>query len=315
MAGARIESAEPATASTRADRRLHGAVFPGIADAHVHLGLIDPAVLLGRGVSWVRDLGGDPHQIAAWSAADAPTWPSVHFAGSYLTCADGYPSDRVWAPAASIRLVNGPEHAARCVAEQVVVGASVIKVMLNSDAGPTPDLETVRAIAVAAHAAGVTVVAHAQGAGEPEKALAAGVDELAHTPWTTELPDDVLGAMAGRMSWVSTLDIHGWGQRDDDFGRAASNARRFVAAGGRLRYGTDLGNGPLPVGVNERELLALTDIGLAADDVARSSFATNAARRPMMILASRPNDPAEFVRWLTQASPLTELSGSFAPQV
>ncbi|WP_431245799.1 hypothetical protein [Leifsonia xyli] len=72
------------------------------------------------------------------------------------------------------------------------------------------------------------------------------------------------------MSWVSTLDIHGWGDPTDEFVIASENLGRFAASGGRVLYGTDLGNGPLAVGVNARELRALLDAGVHPDTALRS---------------------------------------------
>ncbi|WP_139315864.1 hypothetical protein [Cellulosimicrobium sp. CUA-896] len=64
---------------------------------------------------------------------------------------------------------------------------------------------------------------------------------------------------------MSTLDIHGWGAPTPEQDVAIDNVRRFVAAGGTVVYGTDLGNGPLPLGVNRRELRALAAAGLDAE--------------------------------------------------
>ncbi len=41
-----------------------------------------------------------------------------------------------------------------------------------------------------------------------------------------------------------------------------ANLAAFVAAGGRVLYGTDLGNGEQPLGVNSRELEALHAVGV-----------------------------------------------------
>ncbi len=49
---------------------------------------------------------------------------------------------------------------------------------------------------------------------------------------------------------------------------AISSASR--AFGGAVRYGTDLGNGPLPVGLNRRELLALEGSGLTVPAIVES---------------------------------------------
>jgi hypothetical protein len=48
---------------------------------------------------------------------------------------------------------------------------------------------------------------------------------------------------------------------------AIDNLRRFRAAGGRVLYGTDMGNGPASGGVERDELAALQDAGLSADDL------------------------------------------------
>ena len=61
---------------------------------------------------------------------------------------------------------------------------------------------------------------------------------------------------------MSTLDIHGYGTPTAEQDRAVDNLSRFRAAGGRVLYGTDLGNGPLPPVLKLRELqllAALTD--------------------------------------------------------
>jgi hypothetical protein len=48
---------------------------------------------------------------------------------------------------------------------------------------------------------------------------------------------------------------------------AIDNLRRFRSHGGTVRYGTDLGNGPLPPGVNAREIRALQRAGLSPDEI------------------------------------------------
>src|SRR5690606_26470832 len=136
------------------------------------------------------------------------------------------------------------------------------------------------------------------GAGQAERAFAAGVDALAHAPWSERLPDELLAAMAGRMRWISTLDIHGWGSFDADFVTASDNLRRFHAAGGGIRYGTDLGNGPLPLGVNERELLALEHVGLGLDALA-------AAIAPVPAAASRAGSASAGARLGRRLSRIT----------
>jgi imidazolonepropionase-like amidohydrolase len=166
------------------------------------------------------------------------------------------------------------------------------------------DDDTLAALVAHAHTAGTTVVAHTEGAGQAARAFAAGVDRLAHTPWSERLDDDLLEAMAGTQQWVSTLDIHGWGSYGADFATAQDNLRRFHALGGTVVYGTDLGNGALPVGINVRELRALQDAGLDDDDLVRSiagGGTTTFGRRISFIAGERP---ADVPGWLARASVL-----------
>ncbi len=193
------------------------------------------------------------------------------YAGAFLTAPGGYPSARPWAPPEIWRAVgDASTHpgvaggAATTVDEQATCGASVIKVALNADAGPVFDPATLAAIVASAHAHGLPVVAHVEGDGMPRLALDAGVDVLAHTPFTEALePALIARAAAAGQRWISTLDIH-----RDEPGYAATaedNLAAFVRAGGRVLYGTDLGNGDLPAGINERELRALDRAGIRGD--------------------------------------------------
>ena len=64
--------------------------------------------------------------------------------------------------------------------------------------------------------------------------------------------------------WISTLFVTGYGTVTPDSERAADNLRRFLDAGGRVLYGTDLGNGDQPLGVNADELGLMIGAGLDA---------------------------------------------------
>ena len=243
-------------------------LLPAFTDAHVHLGLADPRALLPAGIAAVDDLGWDPRVAATWPGTAG--LPRVRFAGAFLTAAGGYPSGRAWAPDAAVEPVAGPEHAAAAVGRQLAAGASFVKVVLHADAGPVLDDPTLAALVAAAHSAGVDVVAHVEGPGQTARAVAAGVDRLAHTPWSERLDDALVAAAAATQAWVSTLDIHGWGDPTPQQAVAQDNLRRFHAAGGLVVYGTDLGNGPLPEGLNLRELHLLADAGLGTDGLLRA---------------------------------------------
>jgi imidazolonepropionase-like amidohydrolase len=237
-----------------------GLVLPAFCDSHVHLGLVDPAALVPGGIGRVLDLGWDPVVASGWASAHPSL--EVAIAGPLLAAPGGYPSTAGWAPPAATRDVQDAAAAAVAIAELVAGGSRVAKITLNAEAGPVWDDELLATVVSLAHGAELPVVAHAQGAGQAARALEAGVDALAHTPWTETLSDDLLRRMVGRLAWISTLDIHGWGSYGADYARAVGNLERFAALGGTVHYGTDLGNGPLPVGLNLRELAALEGAGL-----------------------------------------------------
>lgn len=256
--------------AARADREVGGTLFPRLVDHHTHLGLTDPGLLFTNGITEAIDLGWIPEVAAAW-LPDRPGHPLVHMAGALITAPGGYPVNAGWGPPGSSAEVADAAEAVEAVRVQLIRGASRIKVTLNADAGPTVDDATLLAIVEEAHSAGFPVTVHAQGAGQVSRALDAGADQLAHAPFSEPLDDSTLRrAVDTGMTWVSTLDIHGWGTPTPDFHTAVDNIRRFTALGGRVLYGTDLGNGPLAVGVNERELRALSRAGLTDVQLVRS---------------------------------------------
>lgn len=249
--------------------RLDGVVLPGLVDHHVHTEQIDVGVLGTGGIAGVRDLGSSPETVfdlvrRSQLSVDLPTVTAV---GPILTAPTGYPSDRDWARGGTYRTIADAGAARSAVRELAGMGAVAIKIALHTGAPATLSDEIVHAIVTTAHVCGLALIAHAEGAGEPERAQQAGVDELAHTPWTHRLDERSIRACAATMAWNSTVDIHGWGTDTTERRIAMDNLRRFRNAGGHIRYGTDLGNGPLPEGVNERELAALCDAGCTPPQV------------------------------------------------
>ena len=242
-----------------------GIALPPFTDHHVHLHLIDARRLATGGIAAVVDLGGDPDALARRGTGI----PRVAYAGAFLTAADGYPSGRAWAPDAAVRAVASASAApgmaggARTsVDEMADAGASLVKVVLHAG-GPELSDEVLAAIVDAARLRGLPVVAHAEGAGMAQRAVRAGVDTLAHVPFSEHLHGETIAAaVADGMAWISTLAIH---VGSPDAAVARANLRRFAAAGGRVLYGTDLGNtqaGPQPTGVSAAELSALQDAGI-----------------------------------------------------
>ena len=259
-----------------------GVITGGFTDWHVHLHLIDPSLLAASPLSRVHDLGGDPSELARVAAGgitpaasasaspsgeDPPSPIELLHAGAFLTPPGGYPSDRSWAPADTYREIGGEREARAAVAEMVAAGASAIKVASNAEAGPVFSDEVFRVIVAAAREAGLPVVAHAEGRGEALRAARLGASILAHSPFSERLTAPELTELAATTTWISTLDIHGWGDYGTEHAVAVANVAGFVRAGGRLRYGTDMGNGPVPVGLNPRELDSLAAAGLTPEQV------------------------------------------------
>jgi imidazolonepropionase-like amidohydrolase len=278
--GARIAFAGPSAGSPPADERIEvdGFLMPAVADRHVHIRLSDPGAVLLGGVAAVRDLAWPPDDV--FPLADASELPSfngplIRAAGPMLTAPGGYPTAAGWAPPGTGLELEGPEHARSAVAELAVLGAAAVKVSLNAEAGPTPSDAELATIVEAAREASLPVTAHVQGVGQAERAVGAGIDEFAHTPFTERLPDPLLEAAARSMRMVSTLDIHSYGEVTPELRVACDNLVRFRAAGGTVVYGTDLGNGPIPPGIHVREALLLHEaVRMAPEEVLTAMTAT-----------------------------------------
>lgn len=252
---------------------------PGFIDSHVHIALSEPSRVLARGVTSVRDLGWPPQLIfplVERSRSVRFRGPSIVAAGQVLTAPDGYPTRAPWAPPDTGLEVPEPAAARAAVGRQVDAGATVIKVALNPPVGPTLSREVLHAIVEAAHEKGLEVTGHVFGLAELDKALDAGIDELAHMLMSAEeIPDETLERMSKQgVTVVPTLSIF--------FGCAlriaTDNLRRFLAHGGDVIYGTDLGNeGPRP-GIDAREVRGMVAAGMSTLDVIKSATC-NAAHR------------------------------------
>lgn len=258
---------------------LSGRIVGGFTDHHVHLQLVDHTLLATSRLGRVVDLGGEPSAVAQIA---------VHYAGAFLTPPGGYPSDRAWAPAGSVREIVDHTAAAIAVADMAAAGASCIKVASNSTAGPVFSDTVFRGIVDLAAAHGLPVVAHAEGPGEAQRVVRLGATRLAHAPFTERLDDEEIARQAPRASWISTLAVH------DPVAQAIAidNLARFHAAGGVVRYGTDMGNGPTPVDLNPAEVAALRTAGLD-DDALLRALAPVDPRDPRSLLLLLPEGSAD----------------------
>ncbi len=302
--------------------RLEGLVTAGFTDHHVHLQLVDVAPLARSVLGRVVDLGANPAVVARLAAhhnsghasgadaanpvsgANAPgsttvgpefvpgaagDGPTIQYAGAFLTAPGGYPSDREWAPDGSVRELNDAAQAAEAVAEMADAGAQCIKVASNTTAGPVFGDALIRAIVDLATARGLPVVAHAEGPGEAQRLATLGVAMLAHAPFTERLDDDEVARQAASVAWISTMAIHDRPTLDV----VIDNVRRFHAAGGTVRYGTDMGNGPTPVGLNPAEVAALQEAGVTGTALLRALAPGDARASDARLLLLPAGAPAD----------------------
>ena len=189
---------------------------------------------------------------------------AASYAGRFVTAPGGYPGASRWAPPRCTSEVAEPRDAAGAVSPTRSRWARRWSRRRSTGTPvPCPDVATLRGRGGRRRRCGAARRRALPGPGDGRAGLAAGVAALAHTPWTHRLDDEVVAeAVEAGQAWISTLDIHGYGTRTADQDRAVDNLARFHAAGGRVLYGTDLGNGPLPETLNLREIdLLLADAG------------------------------------------------------
>lgn len=285
--------------------------LPGVIDRHVHLGLVDHAPLVGGALVEVHDLGWSPAPAAAWRR-QPPGDVVVRAVGRFHTAPGGYPTGRSWAPTDAVRAVADAADARRAVGELVADGFDALKITLHTSMPLLSD-DVLRALVDAAHSSGVPALVHAEGPGQAERAVDAGADVLVHAPWTETLSDAVLERAVGT-TWISTVAIHAAPER----AVAIDNIRRFRAYGGTVVYGTDMGNGPTPVGPNADEIRLLGRAGLTGEDLLTAVLGPLDALSPERTLVSSlpiPGTADELIAWLASATrPTTRPTTDLTPE-
>ena len=255
----------------------NGTVIPGFIDAHVHIGFADPRDVLRGGVTTVRDLGWPRPAIYPMSERSRTSleWPLIVAAGPMLTVPGGYPMSSGWAPPGTGVAIESPAAAREEVNALKTEGAVIVKIALNPVTGPVLSDELLEAIVSEAHSAGLKVTGHIDDLEQLERAVSAGIDELAHMLLSGEaLPDEMVTAMVHRgVAIVPTLSI--FPKRDARV--AVANLALFIERGGTVVYGTDLGNaGPRP-GIDPTEVARMGAAGMSAIDIVRAATVTAAS--------------------------------------
>ena len=249
-------------------------VLPGFIDAHVHIGFFDPRIVLSNGITSVRDLGWPRDEISAIAdrcTESVDAGPLVEFVGPIVTAEGGYPSRAGWAPEGTAREIG--ERDARDVVTTNYLSrypapegrTLFVKVAQAPQVGPTLSRETLTELVAEAHSVSMKVTSHCTSVTELEIALDCGIDELAHGLWSDEgIDDDLIERMASSITVVPTLHI-------DPSPNRIKNLSRFIEAGGRVIYGTDMGNTGPPPGIDVEELKLMESAGMSRLDVLKSA--------------------------------------------
>ena len=266
---------------------LDGIITGLFTDHHVHLQLVDPSALTSSRLGRVIDLGADVDVMRRYKARFQNDGVDVEYAGPFLTAVGGYPSDRDWAPDRAVHQVQDAADAAAVIGALAAAGVGCIKVVGNSDAGPVLDDELFRAVVREAAEHRLPVVAHAEGAGQAQRVARLGAARLAHSPFTERLSDDEIKEQAASVSWISTMAIHG----GEAYAKVVDNVRRFAAAGGELRYGSDMGNGPTPIDLRDSEVAAMREAGVDGLDLLRSLAPLDPVASGAKLLLLADGDP------------------------
>lgn len=288
--------------SARVLRFRGGTILPGFIDLHVHSTW--PS-MLRAGVTATRNLG-EP-EAALRPPHALPRYPRVFSSGPLITVPGGYPTRSNPGLAAPVR---SAQEAERKVDALVAKGAAVIKISLETFDGtvPTLDARQVRAIVARAHLHGRRVTAHVADGRGLAIALDGGVDELAHMP-CTGVSREQLGTLAARgVEVVGTL-------RSGRLFRpqcrdSLSNARAFVADGGRLLYGTDIPAVPATLDLVELGLLRQAGLSTAETLAAATSEGGRALGRPRYGTL-RAGAPADV--WVVRGDPTRSMRALARP--
>jgi imidazolonepropionase-like amidohydrolase len=176
-----------------------GTLLPGLIDTHVHA---DKPAQLEISASWgittMLDMGNKDLANLA-TLKKRPGLPTLKSAGNPASAPNSVFVRKMGFSVSTT--VTGPDDAARFVAERVAEGSDYIKILVEDPKIPgTKALgaDTVAALVVAAHKAGLKTVAHVVSADTMTTAVRAGVDVVTHTSLTSDLGAEFDALLAER---------------------------------------------------------------------------------------------------------------------
>jgi len=249
-AGPRAQLAIPANANIIDVQG--GTILPGFINAHVHAAY--SAFTLNAwakgGVTTVRDLGAfgtykRPNFVTRDKLNANPKCARLFAVGSFINAEGGYPM-AYWG--GHVVAVTSPEEARQAVNKLIDDGADVIKTGMESgyafgqSGWPLLSPEEATALVDTAHERGKPVTAHVTSARDLERALDAGVDEIAHMV-VDKLSEQLISRMVETGTrWVPTLELWQGVSRKYHINHgsmAINNLALFLEAGGEVVLGTD----------------------------------------------------------------------------
>jgi imidazolonepropionase-like amidohydrolase len=264
-------------------------ILPGIIDLHVHMdqGFLSSDAVRS-GLTSVRDVGSPIEELPP---EDSVTGEVRYFtAGPILSPPKG--AAVRWHPDVT-KVVTSVRHARENVAHLANDGVSVIKVYLEPgprNQFPLFSRPVLNSIVKTAHSEDLKVTAHVTGDRGVKLGLATGVDEFAH------MPCEWLGMALWRKVVERNIPIVGTLHVREDCAGTLDNAKAFVELGGRLLYGTDIGNAGIPYGLDPHELELMEESGLPVDQVLANATAEAGTFLPERLLGQlRAGAPADMV--------------------
>ena len=190
-------------------------LLPGLIDSHVHTDADGLHDALAFGVTTELEMQGHWSARKRRKIAERDDVADLRTSGMGVRTKGGHPSEYITATGnLLIRLVypllpsvQTPDQARRFVAKQVANGADYVKVFIEDGSTigypglPVIDEPTLLAAVDAAHEHGKLAIAHATTADGARRAIASGVDGLAHLFLDTPTPG-LIDAVAGSGAFV-----------------------------------------------------------------------------------------------------------------
>ena len=208
-------------------------LIPGLIDTHVHLAIApgfpasmtaadaaanpeivaaalaqDPKSYLYFGFTTVLDMVGSGERIARWNALEVR--PDAYFCGAAVIVNGttshvrhpGFSYAESTAEFAQVMTGAAQEASEAVVGRIADDGALCVKTMYDGYIGMTPSVEELKALTSRAHARGLSVFIHANRREAQARAVAAGIDVIAHGMWRNrgeapELDAEARGILQG----------------------------------------------------------------------------------------------------------------------